>query len=233
MDFLGSIQQPFSYKDDSSIWCMEAINNNNFILGCSNGIKLLDLDHSITNQTKSHKISKKDTRSLSLLNDNPSLFLSGSRDGIVHLYDLRQKKKTFNRGIIKYDHLVNQIEKYNTYNILCSSVKSGIFMHDYRMIKDNNSELKIIKEFNGYSNEYLYDLKFMIHKDTNTLICGGTDNKLRFWSLIDELSTREPICEFNAPVKQLIPYEYYNSFNQCSKPSFLANYNNNWDLFSL
>ena len=199
--------------------------NTQFLSGCvSSVIKLWDIPTqrviaSVKNINQNQNILAT-VNSLSFLNENKNLFLTGLRSGEVKLFDQRIKNKndefTKNMGEVHsfkahYQKLNNCILNSTDKYLVTSSRNSVIRLWDFRKLPNENDTEEIIKKNQKYIYEYNqhkcvgYNIPCSFYNNEQYIITGSENYYFYIYDILNpkkfyKIKTQQKCINFIKPI---------------------------------
>jgi hypothetical protein len=155
-----------------------------FAFGSSHGILTVDKRDFDTNwispRPVPHEAHPKDIFALEFLSDNHSVLLSGGRQGILNITDLRAPKFGQNADVIRHPSSITHIKQLDTHRIIVAGLNSNLCQYDLRFRKmhytptpsQNNRQRSIqnptrsILQYPGYRNNASIQVGFDVDLET-------------------------------------------------------------------
>ncbi|GAA5814620.1 hypothetical protein MFLAVUS_008119 [Mucor flavus] len=138
--------------------------------------------------------------------DQPNVCWTGSRNGLIHFTDFRQKQINMNPEF-RQSSSVNKIQSLVGFELLTLGLDGSIDIWDTRKPRnyqhtEQTNLPEPIRKLRGHVNETSHNLGFDIDLKNNLLMASGSDGYVRIWSIFNSNSNK-PVWtseKFPAPI---------------------------------
>ncbi|KAH9948875.1 hypothetical protein B0H21DRAFT_206171 [Amylocystis lapponica] len=159
------------------VWTAHLLGNCTLALGAGGrGIYQADMDAGGFEVLDTHS-------DVLAIHQQPNLVYSGARSGAVHRFDVRldtrKGQSLLNGRFERTTSSVTHLSIIHEWELLVSTIRGNLETHDLRFLRSDTPVL----HFPGHVNSYTIKLGIAVDPLQDFLYAGGSDNRIRAWSL--------------------------------------------------